>query len=134
MFFAFFQCFLLSIDYIFNFENNLNYKNTINSIVNLFTNLKTTQDIPKVCANLGEIDKALFFPLLQNIFLNALDDGNKFSAEINNLINLTFSKKAMAKCIPLIDEAYKKQMANVNFNYILDNLLFNILKEKFLCR
>ena len=32
------------------------------------------------------------------------------------------------------EDAYKKQMSNVNFGYILDNLLFNILKEKFLCK
>ena len=124
----------LSLTEMLNYENNQNYKNTINSIKSLFLNLKTTQDIPKVCTNLGDMDKSLFFPLLQNIFLCALNDGNKFSAEINAVFNSTFTKKAMAKCIPLIDEAYKKQMANVNFNYILDNLLFNILKEKFLCR
>ena len=33
-----------------------------------------------------------------------------------------------------IENSYKKQMANVNLSYILDNLLFNILKEKFLCK
>ena len=33
----------------------------------------------------------------------------------------------------MIEESYIKQMSNVNFGYILDILLFNILKEKFLC-
>lgn len=124
----------LSLTEMLNYENNLNYKNTINSIKNLFLNLKTTQDIPKVCANLGDMDKSLFFPLLQNIFLNAITNEHKFSDEIKTIFNSTFTKKALVKCVPLIEEAYKKQMANVNFNYILDNLLFNILKEKFLCR
>ena len=117
-----------------NFESNTNYKNTIVAITKLFSNLKTTQDIPSVCANLGEMDKTLFLPLLQNIFLNALNDGNKFDENTMQVFNTTFSKQALARCLPLVEEAYKKQMANVNFNYILDNLLFNILKEKFLCR
>ena len=124
----------LSLTDMLNFESNANYKNTVSAITNLFSNLKTTQDIPKACSNLEEIDKTLFLPLLQNIFLNALNDGNKFSNEVLQVFNSTFSKQALAKCLPLIEEAYKKQIANVNFNYILDNLLFNILKEKFLCR
>ena len=117
-----------------NFANNESYLKTIESIKSLFTNLKTTQDIPKVTNSLGEIDKSLFLTLLQDIFLNSLNNGNKFENSLTEIINNTFPKKALAKCLPLINEAYKKQLANVNFSYILDNLLFNILKEKFLCR
>jgi len=124
----------LSLTEMLNLENDEKYKKTINGIKNLFLNLKTTQDIPKLVNNLGEIDKNLFLPLLQNIMLNALNNDNKFSSEISAVFNSTFTKKALAKCLPLINEAYKKQIANVNFSYILDNLLFNILKEKFLCR
>ena len=124
----------LTLTQILNFEQNENYKKTIDGIKNLFINLKTTQDIPNLVSNLGDIDKNLFFALLQDVMLNALNDGNKFSAEINAIFNSTYTKKALAKCLPLIDEAHKKHSANVNFTYILDNLLFNILKEKFLCR
>jgi hypothetical protein len=124
----------LTLTQILNFEQDENYKKTIDGIKNLFINLKTTQDIPNLVSNLGDIDKNLFFALLQDVMLNALNDGNKFSAEINAIFNSTYTKKALTKCLPLIDEAHKKQSANVNFTYILDNLLFNILKEKFLCR
>lgn len=124
----------LTLTQILNFEQDENYKKTINGIKNLFTNLKTTQDIPKLVTNIGDIDKTLFLPLLQDIILNALNNGNKFSEEINAIFNSTYTKKALTKCIPLINEAFKKQNANVNFTYILDNLLFDILKEKFLCR
>jgi len=124
----------LTLTQMLNFEQNENYIKTINGIKTLFSNLKTTQDIPKLASNLLEIDKNLFLPLLQDIMLSALNDSNKFSAEIKEIFNSTFSKKAISKCLPLIEEAYKKQLANVNFSYILDNLLFNILKEKFLCR
>ena len=33
-----------------------------------------------------------------------------------------------------IEDAYLKQNSNVNLTYILDNLLFKILKEKYLCK
>lgn len=119
---------------IVNFETNDEYKNTLKNIDYIFSNLKTTADIPKVVANLNNVNKELFFPILQDVFLDCLNEEQKFEKPITMLINANFSKKALAKCIPLISDAYKKQMSNVNFGYILDNLLFNILKEKFLCK
>ena len=124
----------LNLTEMLNFTTNENYINTINSIQQLLINLKTTQDIPKVVNSLSNVDKALFLPLLQDMFLNCLNGGNKFDSAITQLIRSTFSDHALSKCLPLINQAYIKQMANVNFSYILDNLLFNILKEKFLCR
>ena len=117
-----------------NFESNTNYNQTISTIKTLFSTLKTSSDIPMVASTLNIPDKALFLPLLQEVFISALNKTNRFDKELTTLINLNFSSKAIIKCIPLIEDAYKKQMSNVNFNYILDNLLFNILKEKFLCR
>ncbi len=123
-----------SLTEMINFESNEVYKKTIESIKTMFSKLKTSSDIPLVASNLKFDDKTLFLPLLQNIFLDCLENSNKFDKELTTLINLNFSKKAIIKCIPLIEDAYKKQMSNVNFSYIVDNLLFNILKEKFLCR
>ena len=123
-----------SLTEIVNFETNDEYKNTLKNIDFIFSNLKTTADIPKVVSNLNNISKELFFPILQDIFLDCLKDGKKFEKPITMLINANFSKLALRKCIPLIGDAYKKQISNVNFSYILDNLLFNILKEKFLCK
>lgn len=123
-----------SLTEMLNFESNEIYKKTLESIKTMFSNLKTSSDIPTVASNLNLTDKTLFLPLLQSVFLDCLENLNKFDKELTTLINLTFSKKAIIKCIPLIEDAYKKQMSNVNFSYIVDNLLFNILKEKFLCR
>jgi len=123
-----------SLTEIINFETNEDYKNTLKSIDFLFSNLKTSADIPSVVNKLGNIHKDLFLPLLQDVFLSCLNDEKKFEKTLTMLIDVTFSKKALRKCIPLIDDAYKKQMANVNFSYVLDTLLFNILKEKFLCK
>ena len=119
---------------IINFETNDEYKNTLKNIDYLFSNLKTTADIPSVVSKLNNVNKELFFPILQDLFLCTLNGEKKFEKPLTMLIDVTLPKKALRKCIPLIAEAYKKQMSNVNFGYILDNLLFNILKEKFLCK
>ncbi|MBE7707034.1 MAG: hypothetical protein E7Z91_07335 [Cyanobacteria bacterium SIG30] len=119
---------------IINFETNEEYKNTLKNLDFLFSNLKTTADIPAAVSKLNNVNKELFFPLMQDLFLTCLNGEKKFEKPLTMLIDVTFNKKALAKCIPLVGEAYKKQMSNVNFGYILDNLLFNILKEKFLCK
>lgn len=123
-----------SLSEIINYETNEEFKATLKNIEYLFTNLKTTADIPNVVANLNNLNKNLFLPILQDLFLSCLNGEKKFNKPLTMLIDVTFSKKALRKCISLINEAYKKQMSNVNFGYILDNLLFNILKEKFLCK
>ena len=36
--------------------------------------------------------------------------------------------------LKLIDESIRKIDSNVNFNYVIDQLFYNILKEKYLCK
>ena len=119
---------------ILNYETNENYKKTLESIKYIFKNLKSSQDIPSVANSLPEFDKQLFFPILQKLFLSCVNNQEFFDDECFQLINRTFPKQVLINCLPLIEDAYSKQMSNVNFGYILDNLLFNILKEKFLCK
>lgn len=123
-----------SLTEMLNFATNENYKSTMDAIKNLFLNLKTTADIPSCAYSLNGVDKNIFLPLLQSIMLDAINETNKFDYATIQIFKTNFSKKAMIKCLPLIEEAYKKQMSNVNFGYIIDTLLFNILKEKFLCK
>lgn len=100
----------------------------------MFLSLNSSQDIPKVVNNLSNTNKQLFYPCLQDIILNCLDPKEtKFDKKMLDLINSKFPQKALLKCLPLIEDAYKKNTANVNFFYCLDNLLFNMLKEKYLC-
>ena len=88
-----------------------------------------------VVSKLGNINKSIFFSIMQNLFLDALKNGHfKFDEGIVLYIKNHYSEKAIIKCVNLIEKAYIMQNSNVNFNYILDNLLFNILKEKFLCK
>lgn len=120
---------------IINMSSNDNYSNTISSIKYLLFNLKTSQDIPHVASNLSNFDKSIFFNLLQEIFLSALkNDMTKYDKELVAFVKLNYSEKAIIRIIKLIEDAYKKQTSNVQLSYIIDNLLFNILKEKFLCK
>ncbi|MBE5741579.1 MAG: hypothetical protein E7351_03540 [Clostridiales bacterium] len=124
----------MTLSDMINFETNKNYIQTLNTIHKIFIDLKSSQDIPRVSSSVRDIDKALFFPLMQSLFISCINTDGKFSDEQTAIIKQIFSKKALIKCLPHIEDAYKKQMSNVNFTYILDNLLFNILKEKFLCK
>ena len=116
-----------------NMSTNNAYSTTIDTIFNLLSTLTTTADIPRAVDGMEEFDKNIFLTCLQDIFLSMLKNNNKYGERINQLKTM-YTTKAVAHIVPLIDEAYKKQIANVNFYFILDNLLFDILKERFLCK
>ncbi len=113
------------------FASDNNFNATINSIFDLLVNLNTTADIPRVVCSLKEYDKTIFFACMQDIFISLANNSTKY-ARINEIKN-RYSPRVLTKIIPLVEKAYLYQNSNVNFTYILDNLLFNILKEKFLC-
>ena len=123
----------MNLTEILNFVTDKSYQNTLSAIKYIFENLKSSQDIPKVASNLPELDKSLFFLILQKVFLSCINNETLFD-DLTVLINSTYPKQALINSLSLIDDAYKKQISNVNFSYLLDNLLFNILKEKFLCK
>ncbi len=123
----------MNLTEIFNFETDENYLNTLNAIKFIFENLKLSQDIPKVVNSMPNMDKTLFLQILSKVFLDCINNQNNFK-ELSSIIKNQYPKQALINSLKLIEDAYKKQMSNVNFSYILDNLLFNILKEKFLCK
>ncbi len=116
-----------------NLATNNVYTNTISLVFSVLDRLNTTADIPSIVSNLNVEDKSLFFVCLSDIFLDTISC-KKFEKTRIDKVKEKFNEKAVIKILPLIDEAYKYLNSNVNFTYILDNLLFNILKEKFLCK
>lgn len=105
--------------------------NTLQAITKIFDNLNNSSSIPQIVSSLGDVDKDEFFPLMQDMFMCVIKQTNQFEKKDVASIALRFSPSVLARCLPLIDDAYKKLKSNVNFYYILDNLLFNILKEKY---
>lgn len=124
-----------SMTEMINLSSNTNYQAIIDNIYMIFEKLNTTADIPNIVNSINLSDKSTFFMHFQDIILSAIkDDYKKYARNLIDSINAKFPKKSLLKSLPLIEDAYKKQSSNVNFFYILDNLLFNMLKEKFLCK
>lgn len=116
-------------------KSSAEYDKVNTSIKNMLFELKTSADIPIVSSNLNVENKELFFKLLVECFESSLKkDYSKIDAEIIDFITNFYPQKAIIKILTLIDNYYKMYASNVNFYYVIDNLLFNILKEKFLCK
>lgn len=124
----------LNLTETINMVSDKNYINTFETIKQVLTELKSSQDIPIVVSKMKDFDKDLFFPMLQDIFLNCLNKTNKYDEKLTTFIKVNYSPIAISKIVEIIENAYKKQTSNVNFSYLVDLVLFNILKEKYLCK
>ncbi len=125
----------ISLTNIINYETNEEYKHISSAIESLLFSLKSSSDIPLVVSKIGNVNKPLFFSVLQNVFLASLKNNSSlFNPELISYVQSNYSEKAIIKCVELIQKSYEMLNNNVNFVYILDNLLFNMLKEKFLCK
>lgn len=125
----------LNLTEMINSVLNPTYSQSISSFENMIRNLNSSADIPSVVSKLGDVDKLQFLKIFEDAFISSIKVTQaKFDDNLIKFIKDNYSKKAIIKCIPLIEDAYKKILSNVNFTYVLDNLLFNILKEKYLCK
>lgn len=99
--------------------------------------LKTSADIPNIVGKLK-------LPTEQRkeflrLFINAINcaltsQWGVFSKEFIVYLQMNFKPILLVKMLDLTDKASRKLDANVNFNYVLDDLFYNILKEKYLCK
>ena len=99
--------------------------------------LKSSADISTVVGKLKIKPEASkeFLSLLLNATNCALTNAQGiFSEQVINYIQSNYKIKVLIKILKLIDESMRKIDANVNFNYVLDQLFYNILKEKYLCK
>lgn len=125
----------ISLTDLMDISCNAEHLQTINQISNLLHSLNTSADIPIATHKLENFNKNIFFSIMQDLFISCLKDGkSKFGGELVSFVKASYSEKAIIRCIAHIEKAYTMQKSNVNFTYILENLLFNMLKEKFLCK
>lgn len=124
-----------SLTDMINLVCNKDYTETIKYVSDLFEQLNTTADIPNIVSSIPNEVKQQFFACMQDVVLASLDEkSTKFDIKLLTTVRFKFPKPVLIKASKMIEDAYTKLNSNVNFNYILDNLLFNILKEKFLCK
>lgn len=125
-----------SLEEMIDNSNNKDYMSYLFNIQNSFWELKTTQEIPRIVANLklSSANKFIYLNLLSKIFDINLQNTTIFSSEIVNLVKSEYSMLLIAKVKQLIEDAFKKLKSNVNANYVYDNLFYKILKEKYLCK
>lgn len=109
----------------------------VSVLENAIYGLKSTADIPSVVGKLKvqPEQRKEFLRLLINAENCALTSQNGvFSREFIVYLQVNFKPVVLVKMLSLTDKACRKLEANVNFNYVLDDLFYNILKEKYLCK
>lgn len=117
--------------------SNQNDNEVLNLLQNSIKQLKNSADIPMIVSKIGL--KAEQRKEYLTLFLNAIDCAitNRrgiFDLDFIEYLKQTFNIKLLIKMLNLIDDAIKMLESNVNFNYVLDRLFYNILKEKYLCK
>ena len=104
---------------------------------NTINQLKSSADIPNIVGKLKiktENRKEYLTLLLNAINCAITNEKGPFSEQTIRYIQSNYKIPVLIKMLKLIDESIRKIDSNVNFNYILDQLFYNILKEKYLCK
>ena len=124
-----------SLTEIVNFSKNDEFKLYLEQVKNLLYDLKSTQDIPDVMSklNLNSQNKFIYLDLMDKLY-DSLNNEDIFGKETTDFLQKNYSKKLISKIKILLEEAFKQLKANVNVNYVFDNLFYKILKEKYLCK
>lgn len=117
-------------------SHDKDYLNLFNNVEFLMINLKTTQDIPRVVSGLKlcATNKFVYLDILNKLFDSCNNQDSIFSEEVIRILQREYPPILIAIVKMLLEDAYKKLKSNVNANYVYDNLLYKILKEKYLCK
>ncbi|MBQ7798101.1 MAG: hypothetical protein IJ371_03160 [Clostridia bacterium] len=109
----------------------------LNMVEQTIVGLKSSADIPNIVSQLKikTENRKEFLELLLKATDCALTGAKGvFSEQTINCIQTNYKVQVLIKVLKLIGEAIRKFDSNVNFNYVLDQLFYNILKEKYLCK
>ena len=99
--------------------------------------LKSSADIPNIVSKLRikpEQRKQYLNLLLSATNCTITNQQGVFSEKFIGYMQSVFNVTVLIKMLKLIDNSIKMVESNVNFNYVLDQLFYNILKEKYLCK
>jgi len=98
-------------------------------------NLKSTVNIPSIVGKLNiKAERKEYLNLMLYATSCALtNQQGVFSEQFIQYIQSMFNMQVLIKMQKLIDRAIRMFESNVNFNYVLDQLFYTILKEKYLC-
>lgn len=99
--------------------------------------LKTSSDIPNIVGNLKikTENRKEYLKLLLSVVNSALtDEKGLFSERVIEHLQQNYKNTVLIKSAKLIDDAIRKVEFNINYSYVLDELFYNILKEKYLCK
>ena len=99
--------------------------------------LKSSADIPNIVGKLKvkpESRKEYLKLLLNAINCALTSEQGLFREQLIQYLQDNYKMQVLIKSAKLIDEAIRKVEANVNYSYVLDELFYNILKEKYLCK
>ena len=102
-----------------------------------FSTLKSSADIPNIVGKLKiktENRKEYLRLLLNAINCAMTGEQGLFSERFIQYIQSNYKTQVLIKIAKLTDSAIRKVEANVNYSYVLDELYYNILKEKYLCK
>lgn len=114
-----------------------NNSTILDLVENSIYKLKSSADIPSVISqlNIKQEQRKEYLKLLLNATNCALtSQQGVFNEEFIQYMQARFNIKVLIKMLKMLDEATQKIESNVNFNYVLDQLFYNILKEKYLCK
>ncbi|MBQ8522511.1 MAG: hypothetical protein IJ458_02465 [Clostridia bacterium] len=117
--------------------STLQESEVLNLLEQTIMNLKSSADIPNIVGKLKikSENKKEYLTLLLNATNCALTNTQGlFSEQVISYMQANYKIQVLIKMLKLIDRATRKLDSNVNFNYVLDELFYNILKEKYLCK
>lgn len=114
-----------------------NNNELVNMVEKCITNLNTSADIPKLVSELkvkSENRKEFIQLILKAINCALIGNTQMFTSEFISFIQQNYKQEVLTNLLTVLDKSYKMIESNVNFNYVMDNLLYQILREKYLCK
>lgn len=100
-------------------------------------NLTSSADIPNITGKIKikPESRKEFLKLWASAINCALTNTKGLiNTQVIDYIKGNYKVQVMIKTLKTIDESIRKIESNVNFNYVVDQLFYNILKEKYLCK